>query len=272
MTKTYLLNISGQLVEWHSPIVMGIINVTPDSFYAGSRCDEESRLLRRMQQIVRDGATIVDIGGCSTRPNGSVVSEQEEWSRLDWALAAIRRSYPDIIISLDTFRPAIAQRAIEQYGIHIINDVSGGNEQMYRLAASKHTPYILTYTHDVESDTPMTIMSDMIDFFERRLDQLHQMGVSDVIIDPGFGFGKTTQQNWIILSHMSDLLLLDTPILVGISRKSMIYKTLNTEPEHALAGTIAATMAALQQGATIIRAHDIQETQQTIQIYRQTLC
>lgn len=143
---------------------MGIINVTPDSFYAGSRCDEESRLLRRMQQIVRNGATIVDIGGCSTRPNGSVVSEQEEWSRLDWALAAIRRSYPDTIISLDTFRPAIAQRAIEQYGIHIINDVSGGNEQMYRLAASKHTPYILTYTHDIESDTPMTIMSDMIDF------------------------------------------------------------------------------------------------------------
>lgn len=260
------------MFEWDSPIVMGIINVTPDSFYAPSRCEDESRLLQRVEQIIHEGGMIVDIGGCSTRPNGSVVSEEEEWARLDWALRTIRNAYPDIIVSLDTFRPTIAKRAIEQYHVNLINDVSGGDEPMYRLVGQQRVPYILTYTHAIQSNAPMTIMSDMIDFFERRLDQLHRMGAIDVVLDPGFGFGKTLEQNWIILRHMSDLELLNTPLLVGVSRKSMVYQALNIEPEQALAGTIATTILALRQGAAIVRAHDIQATQQTIQIYQQSLC
>lgn len=270
--KTYLLNISGQLVEWSSPIVMGIVNVTPDSFYAASRCSGKQQLLDRVQQIIDEGGKIVDIGAYSTRPNGAEVSEEEEWERLSWGLEIIRNAYPDIIISVDTFRHEIANRAVKEYGINMINDVSGGDAEMYRTTAQLHVPYILTYARYVDSEDPMTIMSDMIDFFQSRMDEMHRMGVCDVILDPGFGFEKTLQQNYIILRHMSDLQLLNTPVLVGVSRKSMIYKTLDTDPANALTGTIAATMLALEQGAAIIRAHDVQETQQTIQIYRQTLC
>lgn len=266
------LNISGKLIEWTSPIVMGILNVTPDSFYDVSRCKSENQILQRVQQILGEGGVIVDVGGCSTRPNGEVASEEEEWLRLEGALRLIRQSFPDIIISLDTFRATIARKAIDLYDINIINDVSGGDQPMYQVAAEKHVPYVLTYTREVDSNNAMTIMSDMIDFFERKLDKLHQMGVCDVILDPGFGFGKSTQQNLIILRHLSDLQVLNAPILAGISRKSMIWKTLNTDPAHALTGTIAATMLALEQGSLIVRAHDVLDTQQTIQIYQQTLC
>lgn len=251
---------------------MGIINVTPDSFYSGSRSQDASRLLQIASDHISQGTSIIDVGACSTRPNAEEVCEKEEWNRLEWALRVLRSNYPDLPISVDTFRIEIAERAIKEFHIDIINDVSGGNNAMYALAATAHTPYVLTCALPLNASTPLLVMGELIDFFQSHLDSLYRMGISDVILDPGFGFAKTQEQNYIILRHLNDLQLLNLPILVGLSRKSMIYKTLQITPEEALNGTTAAHMIALEQGAAILRVHDTKEAQQTIQIYNQSLC
>jgi len=257
------------------PSVMGILNVTPDSFAAHCKELNPSVILADFQAMVQTGVPIIDIGGCSTRPNSAAVSEQQEWERLDMALAAIRAVYPNYPISIDTFRASIAQRAIERYGVHLINDISGMSDgDMLDIIARTHVPYVLTHPREACEGWCETtdIASCMLSYFANQLDRLHRAGIAEIIIDPGVGFGKSMLQNYAIL-HTIPLLKeqLQVPVMVGLSRKSMIYQALSTTPQQALNGTIAAHTLALCNGADILRVHDIVPAQQTITIIQHYL-
>ncbi|MBR5442969.1 MAG: dihydropteroate synthase [Paludibacteraceae bacterium] len=254
---------------------MAIVNITPDSFYTSFGKEDTNDLLNHVQELLNQDADILDIGACSTRPNSTPVDVQEEWNRLAPALQAIRAHFPQAIISVDTFRAEIAERAILA-GADIINDVYGGDadQQMWNIIAKYRVPYILTHAQEVETagevkDYDYT-MSRMLDFFQSRLDALHRMGIADVIIDPGFGFAKTEQQNYTILHNMDIFAVLNTPILAGISRKSMLYKPLGLTPTDVLPATIAANTMALERGANILRVHDVAAAKQAIAIYSLT--
>jgi len=269
-----MFTISSIFSRFCQPCVMGILNVTPDSFAVHCQALTEEAVVSDFQSLVDQGSSIIDIGGCSTRPGATPVSEQEEWRRLCTALVAIRNVWPDYPISIDTFRASIAQRAIEQFQACMINDISGmADEQMLPLVARTRVPYVLTHPREacVDWDDSTHVMERLLTFFSQRLDELHRAGIADVIIDPGLGFGKSLEQNYAILRHLPILKQLHTPILIGLSRKSMIYKTLNTTPANAHIGTIAANMLALMQGANILRVHDVEQTNQTIDIYQQFL-
>ena len=268
----YTINVNGQLLDLSRPTVMGILNATPDSFFAGSRVQTETEIANRAQQILAEGGAIIDIGAYSTRPGAMLVDEQEEMARLRFALTVVRREFPDAVLSIDTFRPAVARMDVDEYGASIINDVSGGNcqgvfggehkedrcsdKEMFTTVARLGVPYILM------SSAP-TIREMLLDFAE-KVQQLRDLGQKDIILDPGFGFGKTLEQNYELLGDLERLHVMHLPILVGVSRKSMIWKQLGVTPDDALNGTTVLHTVALLKGASILRVHDVREAVETI--------
>ena len=265
------IKVHSRLLDLSSPKVMAIVNVTPDSFYTSwGECSDEV-LLSNVQLAIDQGADILDIGACSTRPGSTPVTAEEEWQRLSHALQLIRSHFPKAIVSVDTFRATVAEQAL-RLGADIINDVCGGNdEEMWKVIARHNVPYILTYAQEIQSQGEVKdydyTMSHVLDYFQSRLDALHRMGVADVVVDPGFGFGKTVEQNYRILDQLDILSVLHAPILVGISRKSMLYKPLYATPEEVLPATVAANMLALERGAHILRVHDVEAAKQAITVY-----
>ena len=271
--KPYSLNLQGRLVTIDRPWVMGIINVTPDSFYSGSRVNDEQTLVARVGQMLADGADVLDIGACSTRPGSQSVDAQGEMERLQWALDIIRRTAPDVIISVDTYRADVARRCVEEWGANIINDISGGtlDEAMFDTVASLQVPYVLMHTRGTpETMASMTdyddVAADVLEWMARRIDTLRQMGVADVIADPGFGFAKNQEQNYRLLSCLDAFHALDAPLLVGVSRKRMIYTPLECGPDEALNGTTVVNTIALLQGAHILRVHDVKAAAEAVKI------
>ena len=272
-----------RLMDLSLPRVMAIINVSPDSFYtsvyenveATRRLGDEVVLLDAVQRALDEGADILDIGACSTRPGSTPVDAAVEWERLEWALKLVRSHFPDAVVSVDTFRADVAEKAIG-LGANIINDVSGGaaDERMWDVVARYDVPYVLTLAQELRKGGDKEgydyTMSEVLRFFEERLDRLHRMGVKDVVLDPGFGFGKTLEDNYTILREMEVLKVLHAPMLVGVSRKSMLYKPLGLEPKDVLSATIAAQVMALERGANILRVHDVAVAKQAIQIVQLT--
>ena len=253
----YTLNIRGQLMSLSKPCVMGILNVTPDSFYAESRTMTDDDIARRAHQIADEGAAIIDIGACSTRPGSTPVSQDEELARLRRALTIVRRELPRSVVSVDTFRPDVARIAVEEYGADIINDVAPSDE-MLRMVSRLRTPYIIT--------SCQATLADTLIFFAERVQRLRDMGHTDIILDPGFGFGKTLEENYAILNQLDRLLIMELPLLVGLSRKSMIWRLLDIEPADALCATTALNAIALTKGASILRVHDVREAVQCVRL------
>ena len=254
----YTINVHGQLMSLSQPQVMGILNVTPDSFFAGSRMQTEQAIAGRANQIVAEGATMIDVGGCSTRPGSEPVSEAEEMQRLRLALGVVRREQPHAVVSVDTFRPDVARMAVEEFGADIINDVSEGSVEMFRMIARLRVPYILM---SVQPN-----LRDMLLAFAREVQQLRDFGVKDIILDPGFGFGKTVAQNYSVMHQLERLQIMELPLLVGISRKSMIFKLLGLTPDESLNGTSVLNTIALMKGASILRVHDVKEAVECVRI------
>ncbi len=283
----YTINANGFLIDLSEPQVMGILNVTPDSFYAGSRKQSEKEIAERAEQIIREGGSIIDVGAFSTRPGAAQVTAEEEIKRMSNALKIVRGVLPDAVLSIDTFRPEVAKMAVEEYGAAIINDVSEGNvngafggadatnpngetEQndlrypaIFRMVAKLGVPYILMSTHGDMQDIMMN--------FVREVQQLRDLGVKDIILDPGFGFGKTLEQNYALLNDMEKLKVFNLPILVGASRKSMIFKLFGTSPAEALNGTTVINTLSLMKGASILRVHDVRECVETVRIVKATV-
>ena len=274
----YTINVNGRLLNLSQPQVMGILNVTPDSFYAGSRKQTEREISERCIQIIEEGGSIIDVGAFSTRPGAPEVSEEEEMARLRYGLEIVRREHPDAILSVDTFRPDVARMAVEEYGVAIINDVSeGGLTGVVNTPLKKEKgPYPAIFRMVARLGVPYILMSvkptleDMMLAFSKEVQQLRDLGVKDIILDPGFGFGKTLEQNYRLLENMEKLQALDLPILVGVSRKSMIFKLLGTDPAGSLNGTSVLHTIALQKGASILRVHDVKEAVETIRIVNST--
>jgi len=241
---------------------MGIINVTPDSFWSGSRVQDKSTLVERVRMMISQGADAIDVGGCSTRPGAVQASEKEEMERLEWGLEAIREEFPDLLLSVDTYRPRIAERCIRDWKVDIINDVYGGNDDMYKVLAETGVQYVLMWSEDIKKDP----IGEMMEFFRYRLQLLEKAGVDvnrKVILDPGYGFGKTVEQNYTVLANQSRLCEFGLPVLSALSRKSMAWKLLKITPADALAATIAMNTVAIEQGAEWIRVHDVQEAVHT---------
>jgi len=268
----YSININGHLLSLRHPQIMAIVNATNDSFAFSCTNICEAEILAMTAKAVAEGADIIDVGACSTRPNSTPISEEEEWRRLTIALKAIRCGYADLTLSLDTFRASIARRAVEQFRVDIINDISGGaDKEMFATVADLGVPYILTHNAPLNTDIPVSVQ--VLNFLVRKADELHRLGVKDVIADPGFGFNKTETQNYELLTHLADLRYAQLPLLVGLSRKSMFYKPLNTTPDSdvALAATIAANTIALQAGASILRVHDVEAAKAAITVIEKTI-
>lgn len=279
----YTINVNGQLVDLSRPQVMGILNVTPDSFYAGSRKQTEAEIARRADSIVAEGGAMIDVGAFSTRPGAPDVTEEEEMARLRRGLAIVRREQPDAVVSVDTFRPDVARMAVEEYGVGIINDVSEGNVNgafggpdasnprgdapaddadcpaMFRMVARLGVPYILMSTKGT--------LTEMMMAFAKEVQMLRDLGAKDIILDPGFGFGKTVEQNYEVLAGMERLHELQLPLLAGVSRKSMIYRTVGGGPETALNGTTVLNTMALERGAAILRVHDVREAAEAVKLF-----
>lgn len=270
MKKT--LNIAGKLLDLSQPQVMGILNITPDSFYEGSRFGQATQAVARAAQMQAEGATFIDIGGHSTRPGADAVSETEELNRVLPVVEAIRQQLPDLVVSIDTFRASVARQAVAA-GAHIINDISGGNldEAMFETVANLGVPYVLMHSRG----TPQTmqqltdyahLVSDVIRELQEKVARLRALGVKDVLIDPGFGFAKTATQNFELLQHLEAFHILDCPLLIGLSRKSMIWRTLHTTADQALNGTTVLNTIALTKGAQILRVHDVREAVEVVQL------
>lgn len=269
MTPTYTINCHGHLLTTQTPLIMGILNVTPDSFYDGGKYNTTDQIRARADQILTQGAHIIDLGACSTRPGSTPPTPDQEWSRLEHALQTIRTHHPDAIISIDTYRADIARKAVTQYQADIINDISSLlDPQMLPTIAQLHVPYILT--HNPQKPNPTTPpIQHLLQTLSQKINTLTTQGIADIIIDPGLGFAKTTNQNYQILANLPALHTLHRPILIGISRKSMIYNTLNTTPADSLTGTTTLNTLALLAGAHILRVHDITPCAQTIQLLQQ---
>ena len=258
-TIPYTLNIGGQLLSLERPLVMGILNATAESFYEASQMHTASAVAERTLAMLREGASIIDVGGCSTKPGLAPVSEEEEMRRLGMALAVVRKVAPEAVLSVDTFRASVAERCVKDFGVQVINDVSGGaDERMFDVVAGLQVPYVLT----CGKAPGATLMCDLAE----RIDRLHLMGVNDVVVDPGFGFGKTLDDNYRLMAHLEGLHLLECPLLVGVSRKSMIYKFLGVTPDEALNGTTVLHTIALMKGAHILRVHDVRAAVEAVAI------
>lgn len=271
--SSYNINTGNQLITTGKPLVMGILNATPDSFFEGSRCMTENLIENRIKQIIDEGGSIIDIGAYSSRPDAQHIDTKEEWRRLETALRILRDQYPDVITSVDTFRSEIAKRAVEEYGVNMINDISGGemDRSMFATIGELKVPYIMMHM----KGTPQTmqqhcdykdLFQDIALYFSGKIEQLRELGVNDIIIDPGFGFSKTLEQNYELLAKLEHFSIFEHPILVGVSRKSMIYKLLDIKPEEALNGTSVIHTVALRKGADILRVHDVKEAVQCVEI------
>ena len=273
MKTPLYINANGQLMDLSEPQVMGILNVTPDSFYAGSRGVTESYIIERLHQIMNEGASMVDIGAYSSRPGAQEVSVEEEMERLRTGLELIRKHRPDAIVSVDTFRADVAKMCVEEYGVAIINDISAGqmDKEMFTAIARLGIPYIIMHM----KGTPQTMqnnpqydhfLKEIFYYFSEKVQKLRDLGVKDIIIDPGFGFAKTLEHNYELMNHLEEFSLFELPLLVGVSRKSMIYKLLGTTPEEALNGTTSLNTIALLKGANILRVHDVKEAVEAVRI------
>lgn len=270
------LNIRGTLTSLETPLVMGILNITPDSFYADSRKQTEAAIEERIQTILSEGGQIIDIGGYSSRPDAVEVSPEEEMSRLAFALKILNAHYPDTPLSVDTFRADVARRCIEEYGVAIVNDISGGelDHEMFDTVARLHVPYIMMHMRG----TPQTMqqhtdyadmMEEIMLYFAGKVRRLRLLGVNDIILDPGFGFSKTVDQNYALMSHLREFGEFGLPLLVGVSRKSMIYKFLGGTPADSLNGTTVLNTFALMNGADILRVHDVRAAVEAVKIVNQ---
>ena len=267
------IKIDGELMDLTTPKVMGILNVTPDSFFSGSRKQAEGDIIKRCSQIMEEGGSMIDVGAQSTTPKSQFLSAEVEAARLMPALKIIRRTFPHAIVSVDTFYADVAKQAVEEYGVQIINDISGGqiDPNMFSVMAELNVPYILMHMRG----TPQTMQQltnydhfipELVYFFSERIAKLNSLGLHDIIIDPGFGFSKTLMQNYELMAGLKYFHIFEEPILVGISRKSMIYKLLNSSPEESLNGTTVLNTAALLSGASILRVHDVKEAVECVKI------
>ena len=273
MKTPQYINANGRLMDLSEPQVMGILNVTPDSFYAGSHGVTEGYIIDRIHQIMNEGASIIDIGACSTRPGADEVSMEEEMSRLRMGLELIRKHRPDAIVSVDTYRADVAKMCVEEYGAAIINDISAGqmDKDMFTTIARLGIPYIIMHMKGTPKDMQVNpeydhFLKEVFYYFSEKVQRLRDLGVKDIIIDPGFGFGKTLEHNYELMNHLEEFALFELPLLVGVSRKSMIYKHLGITPEEALNGTTTLNTIALLKGASILRVHDVREAMESIKI------
>ncbi len=269
------INCNGRLLDLSEPKIAGILNITPDSFYDGGKYTAEKEISFKVKKLVSEGADIIDVGAFSSRPGAEFISVKEEKKRLDKALNIIRNIFPDIILSVDTYRSEIAEFVVNNYNVDIINDISGGNfdEKMFETIANLQVPYIIMHMKGTPADMQNNpqysdVVKELLKYFSEKIEIAKKTGINDIIIDPGFGFGKTIKHNYQILSGLELFQIAERPVLVGLSRKSMIYKLNNETPEDALPGTIALNMIALQKGANILRVHDVKETKQVIEVYK----
>jgi len=271
MIKT--INIKGELLDLSNPLVMGILNITPDSFFPGSRKESEGQIIARVKQILEEGGRIIDIGAQSTRPSSTLLTASEEIERLKQALPIITREFPDAILSIDTFYGDVARFCIEEHGVAIINDISGGemDESMFPIVARLNVPYVLMHMRGTpQTMTTLTdydnLIQDIFFYFSKKVAELRQLGVNDIIIDPGFGFSKTADQNYELMASLRGFSIFELPLLAGISRKKMIGRLLGTTPEESLNGTTVLNTFALQNGADILRVHDVREAVEAVRI------
>ena len=274
----YTINVGGNLMDLSEPQVMGILNVTPDSFYSASRKNSEQEIADRVEAILVEGGSMIDIGAYSSRPGADDVSAEEEMSRLRGGLKILRNIAPDAVVSVDTFRADVAKMCVEEYGVQIINDISGGelDSRMFSTVAELGVPYILMHM----KGNPQTmqqephyddLLTEVLRYFGSKVQQLHELGVKDIILDPGFGFAKTLEHNYELMNRMQDLQVLELPLLVGVSRKSMIYRLLDGSPEEALNGTSVLNTLALLKGASILRVHDVKAATEVVRIVKKML-
>lgn len=272
MTRNFI-NIKGALMDLSTPQVMGILNITPDSFYAGSRNQTAQEISERANRILEEGAGIIDIGAYSSRPNAENISPEEEMRRLRMALEILNKEHPDAIISVDTFRADVAAMCVEEFGVAIINDIAAGemDPHMFDTVARLNVPYIMMHMQGTPQTMQATphydnLIKEIFLYFATKIEQLHAKGVRDIILDPGFGFGKTVAHNYELLNQLQEFSLFEMPVLVGVSRKSMIYKLLGGTPFEALNGTTALNTISLLKGANILRVHDVKEAVETVKI------
>ena len=263
-------------MDLSQPRVMGILNVTPDSFYAGSRMQSEQEIAARVEQILAEGGEMIDIGAYSSRPGADDVSTAEEMERLRRGLSIVRRMAPQAVVSVDTFRADVAQMCVEEYGVQIINDIAGGelDDRMFSTVARLQVPYILMHMQGTPRDMQQhphydNLLVEVMQYFARKVQQLRDLGAKDIILDPGFGFGKTLEHNYELLSHLEEFRLFELPLRVGVSRKSMIYRLLGGTPADALNGTTALHAISLMKGADILRVHDVRQAVEVVNIYQQ---
>ncbi|MCK4749510.1 MAG: dihydropteroate synthase [Bacteroidales bacterium] len=275
-SRNLSLNLRGRILDLSSPVVMGIINATPDSFYSESRITDPDHAVEVAGEMLEHGAGILDVGAVSSRPGAEYISEEEELGRLTPVVEALRNRLTDCIISLDTWRAGVAKRMVERFGIDMVNDISAGQQDpdMFGTMAELGIPYLIMHmqgTPEHMQDAPVYdhVVDDLLQFFGERIYKLRKLGINDIAVDPGFGFGKTLKQNYNLLLELDAFHMLELPLMVGISRKSMIYKALDTDQEHALNGTTAAHMAALMKGANILRVHDVKAASETVKIFQQ---
>lgn len=273
ITTARYINVNGSLLDLSQPRVMGILNVTPDSFYAGSRTQTEAEIVRRVKQIVSEGAAIIDIGAYSSRPNADNVSAREEMERLRMGLKILFEIQPDAVVSVDTFRADVARMCVEEYGVAIINDIAAGemDANMFHTVAALNVPYIMMHMQSTPQSMQQhphydNLLKEVFLYFARKVQQLRDLGVKDIILDPGFGFGKTMEHNYELLSHLEEFRIFELPLLVGVSRKSMIYRLLDITPQEALNGTTVLDTICLLKGADILRVHDVKEAVETVRI------
>lgn len=265
------INVNGRLMDLSEPQVMGILNVTPDSFYAGSRVETEKDIINRLHQITSEGASILDIGAYSSRPDAEHISTEEEMNRLRTGLDLVRKHQPEAVVSVDTFRADVAKMCVEEFGAAMINDISAGqlDAAMFGTMAQLGVPYIMMHMQGTPQNMQMNphydnLLKEVFLYFAERVQKLRDLGVKDIIIDPGFGFGKTLEHNYELMNHLDEFQLFELPLLVGISRKSMIYKLLGTTPEEALNGTTVLNTLALMKGANILRVHDVKAAKEAV--------
>lgn len=273
ITTARYINVNGSLLDLSQPRVMGILNVTPDSFYAGSRTQTEAEIVRRVKQIVSEGAAIIDIGAYSSRSNADNVSAREEMERLRMGLKILFEIQPDAVVSVDTFRADVARMCVEEYGVAIINDIAAGemDANMFHTVAALNVPYIMMHMQGTPQSMQQhphydNLLKEVFLYFARKVQQLRDLGVKDIILDPGFGFGKTMDHNYELLSHLEEFRIFELPLLVGVSRKSMIYRLLDITPQEALNGTTVLDTICLLKGADILRVHDVKEAVETVRI------
>lgn len=274
----YSIQVNGRLMDLSVPRVMGILNVTPDSFYAGSRKQTERDIAERVEQLMEEGADIIDIGAYSSRSNAKDVAAEEEMERLEKGLRIIRQLAPDAVVSVDTFRASVAQRCVGEYGVAMINDISAGelDSCMFETVACLGVPYIMMHMQGTPQNMQVAphydnLIQDIMTYFARKIQALRELGQKDIIVDPGFGFGKTLEHNYELMNRLERLKILELPVLVGVSRKSMVYKLLDITPDESLNGTSVLHTIALLKGASILRVHDVRACREVVRIVEKML-